>query len=96
MTTKAKDYAALTTKEEKAAAIKGAKSEGELDAMWKAWESSGWSRDGLLYAQVLARKKALGAKLSEGDIERLERAAEKEKAGKAMPAIKGDLTLGRN
>lgn len=91
MATKAKDYAALTSKEEKAAAIKGAKKEAELDAMWTAWEKGGWSRDGQMYAAILARKQALGVKLSEGDRERIERAEQQRQAGAALPPITGKL-----
>lgn len=87
MTKKSKDYAALITKEARTAAIKGAKTEAELDAMWDAWEAHGFSRDGLLYADVLARKQAVGVPLSEGDIERIELAAARRKVGEAMPSV---------
>ncbi len=86
-----KNYSVMLSKQEKATALADATGEGELDAMWAAWEAQGWSRDGLLYATVLARKQELGVKLPEGDVERIEQAEEVRRAGAALPPITGTL-----
>lgn len=79
-----------TTKEAKAKAVASAKSAAELDKLWTQLEERGHSRDGLLYASVLKRKQELGGKLSEGDIERIERAEAARAAGAKLPPIIGD------
>lgn len=93
-TRRSKDYAAIASKEAKLKAIKAAKDRGELDKMWAAWEAQGWSKDGLLYAALLARKRELGAKLGEGDLERIELAAERLAAAADLPPISANLNLG--
>lgn len=89
MATKKGDTEFPTTKEAKAAAIKAAKTPAQLDKLWAEWEERGQSRDGLLYAQLLIRKQQLGAKLPEGDIERIERAEQARQAGAQLPPITG-------
>lgn len=91
MAKKTTDYAALASKEEKLDAIASTKKEADLDAMWAAWEERGWTRDGQMYAAVLARKQELGVKLSEGDVERIELAEQQRQAGAALPPISGRL-----
>lgn len=71
------DYATAVTTEEKLAEIAAAGKASELDAMWSAWEEHGWSKDGVLYGEILQRKQELGAKLSGQDIQRAEIAAKR-------------------
>lgn len=85
------NYSALTRKAEKRAAIAGATSLEELDAMWSAWEKVGHSRDGLLYAAVLRRRLELGADLFAQDLERLDVAEGRIKRGRQMPRITGKM-----
>lgn len=76
------DYGSATTTEAKLAEIAAAGNEAELDAMWKAWEERGWSKDGMLYAELLSRKEDLGVDLSAADLRRMEVAAKAKKEGR--------------
>lgn len=77
-----------TTNEDKLVAIQTATSVEELDEMWGVWEQQGWSREGLMHANVLRRKREI-SELTEEEaarLARIERAAEK---GAEKPAIRG-------
>lgn len=84
------DPVAHTTPAEKRAAIAAAKTHAELRALWIAWEAQGWSKQGLLYAEVLKRKEEIaGEELP--DFERLlvRKAAAAEEHAKSLPPIVG-------
>lgn len=82
---------AATTKEAKIAAIQTAASVKELDALWAKWEESGWSREGLMYARVLARKAELGVELTDDEVASVELAARKLARGAKLPPVSGEM-----
>jgi len=83
------DYNELLTSEQKYAAVVTATSPDELDAMWEAWSSRGWSTEGLLYSAVLMKRAELGVELSDEDLERVKRAEAARKTAPDLPPITG-------
>lgn len=88
------EYDALTTEAQKEAAVAGVKDVAELDRMWAAWESRGWSRDGIMYARVLRRREELGEELSPEDSARMARTMKAVDFGRRLPPIQGHMTRG--
>ena len=86
-------FARLGSKEQKKDAIDRARSVLQLDEMWGVWEKQGYSKEGLLYAQVLDKKVEFGDMLSPADAKRRSSAASKKAAGAALPPIKGTVKI---
>lgn len=88
---KQRDYSVVTAKDARRKAVTGALSGRELDAMWATWESQGVSKEGLLYADVLRRKRELGVKLSAQDSEAIKVADIRLAHGRSLPPITAKL-----
>lgn len=85
------DYGALSTTEAKEAAVEGAETVAELSVMWATWEERGQSREGILYAMVLARKQELGYELTDEEEATIELAAQRQRDGRNLPPIVGRM-----
>jgi len=85
------DYAALTSKQAKESAIAEAKSDEALEEMWAVWEKQGMSRQGMLYAMLLEKKKDLGVSLTDEQKALIQLADARWKAAKNLPPIRGSF-----
>lgn len=79
----------FTTTEAKEMAIDACESVEELEICWAAWEQRGWSRDGMIYAHLLERKKEIQGWLSQADQDQLLEIDRRWREGKNLPKITG-------
>lgn len=79
----------LTSAEAKEEAIQAAETVEDLEFLWAAWESRGWSRNGMLYATLLERKKEIQGWLTKEEKERILDADRRWRHGKNLPKITG-------
>lgn len=83
------DYRGIVRTEDRRRLIQGTESVEELERAAEAWVSTGMSKDGLLYAEVLERKQQLTGSLSDIEAMRVRRAKQAREEGAKLPPIRG-------
>jgi hypothetical protein len=73
--------------------IRRCRSLKQLEEMWAEWELRGQSREGILYSEVLKRRRELGGGLSDIEEKQLSRIEEAVARGRRLPPISGNFRM---